>query len=176
MKTKMIPVLMAAVTMTSAIPTLANAQGVRVESFSIVQGASNPIEILVDRYADDLPRARVVSCAGKTLSAEEAEETAFLLNRDEESASLAILDNRAVLASQVKVENPQNASGYFPPSLVVNFSFEGISYSDGFRSVGGYNYAKVIRPLVVVDGKISDVVGKIMAQALNTSAKICRKQ
>lgn len=157
--------LISALILSFSFGAVAQAQHARVESFTIVRSGGGPMEVKVDRAAEDLPQARIVSCNFRTLTPEEAANSTFLLNRDEENAALAILNNRAVFATPHPIEAPGRAGGTWR-SVKVEYSYRSFNGELVLRT------ANISNPQVLLDGKVSDALDLIEKAARKALASI----
>jgi len=148
------------------LATSAFANDVKISQFSVLRDGGGQI------FVDVLPngtsiQAVIRSCGFKDLSASQQLDTRFNLVGDDETAARAILKGEAVLGAEVPMRDPNLASGTWP-QMKVNFSYK--NFDGSVKSEIKY----IDAPLVIVDGKASEILKNIEDQARTSTGNLCR--
>lgn len=148
------------------ISTSTFASDVKIKSFSVIRAGGGSLEAVVAFAADGKIEAYTKSCNFRELSSEDQVKTLFTLSKEESDEAEVILNNRAIIASK------EMALGL--PRPTGTWSLLGLTYE--YKNFDG----KVIvakkdinRPVIVIDGKLSNVLRNIEDQAREVNAQVC---
>lgn len=135
-------------------------ESVKINKFTIVSGGAVDMTVLVSLTSTGgrAPALWITHLNGKALTPAEVAKTGKWVAAADVAATLAILDNKAVLASEVAITSPFTAGGWWS-DLVVTSTY---TNNQGKKEV---RTDKIQKPLVIVNRQLSDVLSNLLRQA-----------
>ncbi|MBY0371411.1 hypothetical protein K2X33_12035 [bacterium] len=142
------------------------AADVRINQFSVVRTGGGQMEAVV--YANKVGAVLYVkSCNFKDLDVNQQTQTAvYLKGKLQQEASL-ILANRATLATDQSVTNPNLMSGTWV-SMNVSFSYE------DWNQTTKTEVREIQKPLIYINGAASNILSDLETLARKQSGNLCQ--
>jgi hypothetical protein len=149
----------------------ANTGEIEIQSFRLARQSQEAgqgqaqMEVAVTQTATQEILVRTLSCNQQLLSAEQQEQTQFILTGEQALQAQAVLQNQARLASEQAIVSPSQQN---PHQMTLEVVYRYQSAGSAQEAI-----AKIQSPLVIIGNQVSSVLETIEQQARASAQESC---